>query len=108
MDEQGFSGEGWVFSWLFVNIVLNVANLLNIIAYGIYEIFKRKSNSQIYGQTNDPLWRMIEFPLYFMMIAFTITVPSFTYSAFTVLCLKRTFHVTKKSINNAVSIAKSS
>ena len=44
MSEEGFSGDGWVFSWLFVNIVVNLANLINCLAYVTYERYKRIAN----------------------------------------------------------------
>ena len=48
MSEEGFSGDGWAFSWIFVNVVINVINIFSIAAYGVYEIYKRKTNKEIY------------------------------------------------------------
>lgn len=36
MTEEGFSGDGWIFSWLIMNIVLALLNISNVFVYIVY------------------------------------------------------------------------
>lgn len=54
-------------------------------AYFIYEIIKRRANRIIYKQENESIFRMLEYPILFMFIFFTMSVPTFVIAAFSSL-----------------------
>ena len=71
---------------LMIDILLNLTPAFTTISYVFYEIFKRKSNNYLFGQENDSLWRVIEYPIIFVIALFGYSIPAFLISSFAVLC----------------------
>jgi hypothetical protein len=84
----------------FDNIISNSTNamVLNGIAFFLYIRYAQKI---LYGQTPDPLWRVIEYPLFWLLPIFTMTVPTFVIAAFKVMLNKNEYNCAEKKISNS-------
>lgn len=65
-------------------------------AYLIYEIVKRRANRIIYKQENESIFRVLEYIILFMVIFFTMSVPTFIIAAFSTLFGKQEYIVADK------------
>ena len=83
---------------LLVDLLLNMNFAFTTISYVFYEIFKRKSNTALYKQENEPLWRVIEYPIIFVVALFGYSIPAFIISSFGVLCTKTEYKVAEKVV----------
>jgi len=75
-------------------------SIMGTVGYIIYEVIKRRSNKIIYKQENESIFRMLEYPIVFMLIFFGMMVPSFTYAAFSSLFGKQEYVVADKKNRN--------
>ena len=73
---------------LMIDILLNMTPVLTTISYIFYEIFRRKTNTHLYHQKNESLWRVIEYPIFFVVALFGYSIPAFIISSFAILCTK--------------------
>ena len=51
----------------------------------MYEVLKRRSNKILYKRQNESLFRLIEYPLLFIVNLFGMSVPTFVIAAFKTL-----------------------
>ena len=86
---------------LMIDILLNLTPAFTIVSYLIYEAFKRRANSYIWKQENEPWWRMIEYPVIFVVALFGYSVPAFIIASFGVLCTNTEYRVAEKVIAKA-------
>ena len=54
-------------------------------AYLNFEVFKRRANRIVYKHENESIFRLIEYFLLFVVLFFTISVPTFLIAAFSSL-----------------------
>ena len=71
---------------LMIDILLNLTPVFTTISYIFYEIFKRKSNTHLFHRENEHIWRVIEYPIIFVIALFGYSIPAFVISSFAVLC----------------------
>ena len=83
---------------LMIDILLNLPLGLTVVAYVFYEIFKRRTNSLIYYKENEPLWRVIEYPIFFVFALFGYSLVAFIISSFGILCSETEYRVAEKVI----------
>lgn len=84
------------FDMLFIDILLNVTVVINTLAYFFYEIFKRTANKKIWDQENESLLRVLEYPIFFIVVYIGMCIPAFIYSSFGVVCTKTEYRVAEK------------
>ena len=68
----------------------------------MYEILKRRANKIIYKRENESLFRLIEYPLLFVVNLFSMSVPTFTIAAFNTLFGKQEYVVAEKKNTSTV------
>ena len=85
---------------LVLTILFNIMGLASNLGYILYEILKRRSNKIIYKRENESLWRVIEYPIIFIVNFFGISIPTFTIAAFMVLFGKREYVVADKKLSS--------
>lgn len=76
-----------------LSILFNIMSIGSTVGYLLYEIMKRRSNKIIYKRENESLWRLIEYPLLFVVNLFSMSVPTFVIAAFGTLFGKREYIV---------------
>ena len=82
-----------------IDIALNSTGVMTLLSYVFYECFKRVSNRVIHQRENDRLWRVVEYPVFFLFALFGFSIPTFLISSFGVLCSKTDYNVAEKKIN---------
>ena len=68
-----------------LSILFNIMSIGSTVGYLMYEVMKRRANKIIYKRENESLWRLIEYPLLFVVNLFSMSVPTFTIAAFNTL-----------------------
>ena len=76
-----------------LSILFNIMSIGSTVGYLMYEVMKRRANKIIYKRENESLWRLIEYPLLFVVNLFSMSVPTFTIAAFNTLFGKREYIV---------------
>lgn len=84
--------------WI-IDLLLNATPVFTVSSYLFYEWWKRVSNSEIYHQENDKWWRVLEYPILFMVALFGFSLPSFLLASFAVLCTTTEYKVAEKHID---------
>ena len=85
-------------SMLMIDILLNLTPAFTIISFIFYEIFKRRANTYIWKQENESLWRVLEYPIIFVVALFGYSVPAFIIASFGVLCTNTEYRVAEKVV----------
>ena len=79
-----------------LSIFFNIMSIGSTIGYLMYEYFKRRANKILYNRKNESLWRIIEYPILFVVNLFGISVPTFTLAAFSTFVGQREYIVAEK------------
>lgn len=81
-----------------ISYIFTFMSIFGTVAYLFFEFNKRRANRIIYKQENESILRMLEYPLLFMVIFFTMGIPSFVIAAFATLFGHQDYVVADKKI----------
>ena len=84
-----------------LTILFNFMAIASNLGYFLYEILKRRSNTIIYKRKNESLWRIIEYPILFVVNLFAMSVPTFVIAAFNTLLGNREYVVADKKLSTS-------
>lgn len=71
-----------------IDLLLNATPIFTVSSYVFYEWWKRVANKEVWKRENDKWWRVLEYPILFMVALFGFSVPAFLMASFAVLCTK--------------------
>jgi hypothetical protein len=78
--------------------IFNLLTVNSVVAYLLYEMFKRKANTLIYHQKNESILRIAEYFIIFSVNMFAVSVPTFVLAAFGTLMNDREYIVAEKKL----------
>lgn len=88
----------YLFNALILSIFFNILTFGGLLGYVLLEILKRRANKLLYKQENESIFRIVEYPIFFMVNLWLISVPTFVIAAFNCLLGKTEYIVADKKL----------